>query len=142
MDTVELYEIAAREHICIDSFDLGKREALSFMDSDGECSIAIDQRRIHSSLDEKMKLAHELGHCCTGSFYNQWATADCRRRHENVADKWAIQRFLSENDLDDAVANGFTEIWQLAEFFDVSEEFMKKAVCLYTYGNLAVELYF
>ena len=38
-----------------------------------------------------MKLAHELGHCCTGSFYNQWATADCRRRHENVADKWAIQ---------------------------------------------------
>lgn len=142
MDTDELYEIAAQEHIPVDCFELGKREALSFMDTDGKCYIAIDHRKLRGARDEKMKLAHELGHCCTGAFYNQWAPADCRRRHENTADKWAIRHFLSENDLDDAVARGYTEIWQLADFFDVSEEFMKKAICLYTYGNLATELYF
>ena len=31
---------------------------------------------------------------------------------------------------------------ELAEHFQVSEEFIRKAVCLYTHGNLAAELYF
>ena len=49
---------------------------------------------------------------------------------------------ITEEELDEAVANGHTEIWDLADYFDVTEEFMRKAVCLYTYGNLATELYF
>ena len=45
-------------------------------------------------------------------------------------------------DLDDAVAQGCTELWELAERFGVTEDFVKKAVCLYVHGNLATELYF
>lgn len=45
-------------------------------------------------------------------------------------------------DLDEAVAEGHTELWDLAEYFGVTEDFVKKAVCWYTYGNLATELYF
>ena len=45
-------------------------------------------------------------------------------------------------DLDDAVANGCTEIWELAERFSVPEEFIKKAVCYHVHGNVATELYF
>ena len=48
---------------------------------------------------------------------------------------------LSENDLDDAVASGYTDYWSLAEHFGVTEEFMRKAVCWYVHGNLAVEEY-
>ena len=43
---------------------------------------------------------------------------------------------------DQAVAEGCTELWELAERFDVTEEFVRKAVCLYVHGNLATELYF
>lgn len=33
-----------------------------------------------------------------------------------------------------------TEMWDLAELFDVTEQFMRKAAWWYTYGNLAVEM--
>lgn len=137
-----LYRIADENNIVVDCFDLKKREALSVMDSDGFCYIAINPLKLESELDEKMKLGHELGHSMTGSFYNESATCDIRRKHENCADKWEIQCFISEEDLDEAIADGYTTIWDLAEYFDVTEDFMRKAVCWYTYGNLATDLYF
>lgn len=91
---------------------------------------------------KKMKLGHELGYSVTGSFYNEYATCDVRRKHENRADKWAINEFVSEQELDEAIADGHTEMWDLADYFHVTEDFMKKAVCWYTHGNLATELYF
>lgn len=44
--------------------------------------------------------------------------------------------------MDDAIAVGHTEMWDLAEYFGVSEDFMRKTVCWYTYGNLSSDLYF
>ena len=138
----KLYQIADEENIEVDCFDLQKREAISVMDDDGICYIAINPYKIHSEQDERMKLAHELGHCITGSFYNIHAAVDCRQRHENRADKWAIRVLIPVDDLDAAVAEGCTEIWQLAERFSVTEDFMRKAVCYYVHGNVAAELYF
>lgn len=138
----EFYRIAQQNNIAVDYFELRKREALSIMDTDGECYIAIDPHRIASESDERNKLAHELGHCLTGSFYNKYAKFDCRQRHENIADKWAIQQLIPVEELDEAVANGSTEFWDLADRFDVTEQFIRKAVCYYVYGNLAAELYF
>lgn len=134
--------MANEENIVVDHFVLFKREALSIMDEDGNCYIAIDPRRIKNEADERSKLAHEIGHCVTGSFYNRYSNFDCRQRHENRADKWAIQKLITVDDLDKAVAQGYTEIWELAERFGVTEEFMRKAVCYYVHGNLATELYF
>ena len=76
------------------------------------------------------------------SFYNEYAACDIRKKHENRADKRAIELRLSADDLDQAVADGHTDLWDLAEHFGVTEEFMRKAVCWYTHGNLATELYF
>lgn len=70
------------------------------------------------------------------------AACDIRKKHENRADKRAIELRLSADDLDQAVADGHTDLWDLAEHFGVTEEFMRKAVCWYTHGNLATELYF
>ena len=44
--------------------------------------------------------------------------------------------------LNEAVSEGNTEVWQLADYFNVSEEMMKKAICLYKFGNLDVDRYF
>ena len=49
---------------------------------------------------------------------------------------------VTEEELDEAVAEGCSTIWDLAEYFGVPEELMKKAVCWYTYGNMAADLYF
>lgn len=138
----ELYSLAAELNIAVDYFPMRKREALAIMDCDGSCAIAIDPHKLQSESDERNKLGHEMGHCCTGAFYNEHSLYDCRQRHENRADKWAIETLIPVEELDDAVAKGCTEIWELAEYFQVSEDFMRKAVCLYTHGNLAQDLYF
>ncbi len=139
---LELYRMAEREGIEVDCFDLNKRESMSVMDEDGDCFIAIDPFKLTSTQDETVKLSHEIGHCVTGSFYNRFATCDVRQRHENRADKWAIQKLVPRKDLDRAIKEGYTEIWELSEYFDVTEDFMQKVICWYKYGNLDVDSYF
>lgn len=78
----------------------------------------------------------------TGSFYNRHSGLDVRQKHENHADKWAIEEMIGEDALNEAVSEGNTELWQLADYFNVSEAFMKKAVCWYKFGNLDVDSYF
>lgn len=141
MRLLQLYQTAEENGVEVDCFCLDSREALSVMDHDCSCFIAIDPFQLTSRQDETLKLAHELGHCLTGSFYNRWASCDIRQKHENRADRWAIERLVPKEQYDAALRNGCTELWNLAEHFDVTEDFMRKAVCWYTYGNLAVEQY-
>ncbi|MBE6976248.1 MAG: ImmA/IrrE family metallo-endopeptidase [Ruminococcaceae bacterium] len=138
----EIYHIAEQENITVDHFALFNREALSISDADGSCYIALDSDKLQNETDERSKLAHELGHCITGAFYNQYSNYDCRQKHENKADKWAIKQLIPLNELDEAVAAGHTEIWELAEHFGVTEDLARKAICYYVYGNLATKLYF
>ncbi|MGE4276922.1 MAG: ImmA/IrrE family metallo-endopeptidase [Lawsonibacter sp.] len=144
-DLVGLYEYAEAQNYDVYwyNLDLEDMESLSVMRvSDRKCFIAIDPYAFKSNADEFTKGIHEIAHCDTGSFYSEYATCDIRQKHENQADKRAIQLCLSAKDLDEAVANGHTEMWDLAECFGVTDDFMRKAVCWYTHGNLAAELYF
>ena len=142
MTLLELYDMAEQNHVEVDAFDLGEREALSLMDEGGQCYIAIDPFKLQSSIDEKQKLTHELGHCVQGAFYNPYSTHDIVARHEKRADKWAIKKLVPQNELERAVKQGYIEIYDLAEYFDVTEDFMRKAVCWYKYGSLDTEYYF
>ena len=142
MDIQDLYDIAHEQNIEVIQYPMRENGSMSIMSPNGLCYIGVDESIRDGGVQERVHLSHELGHCITGSFYNIYAAIDNRQRHENRADKWAIKRLISQDDLDNAVANGLTEIWELAEFFGVTEEFMKKAVCYYIYGNVAAELYF
>lgn len=138
---MELYSVAEKAHIDIDFLPLRQAESLSIPFEDGG-GIAIDPDKVRSRADEYVKLAHELGHCLTGAFYNRHTLCDVRQKHENRADKWAVQQLITADELDDAVADGCENIWELAEHFGVTEDFMRKAVCWYVHGNLAADLYF
>ena len=142
MDILDLYDFAEQQNIEVVQYPMKENGSMSVMTEDGSCFIGIDKSVQDGGVQERVHLVHELGHCVTGSFYNIYATTDCRQRHENTADKWAIQRLITEESLDKAVAEGYTEIWELAEHFGVTEQFMRKAVCYYVHGNVASELYF
>lgn len=142
IDLISLYDYAEEEGIEVYWFSLACAESLSYCDSEGTCFIAMDPWRLPTISDETSKLAHELGHCYTGSFYNRYATCDVRQKHENRADKWAVTHLISKDELDKALSEGHTEIWDLAERFNVTEDFMRKAVCWYEHGNLAVDVCF
>ena len=142
MEISALYTLASQQNIPVIPFPLEKTGSMSIMGSDGSCCIGLDDRVRDGGTLERVHLSHELGHCVTGSFYNIHAAVDHRRRHENRADKWAIRQLIPVDALDDAIAQGCTELWDLADRFGVTEDFLKKAVCYYVHGNLATELYF
>ena len=153
---LELYRYAEQQNIDVDWVSMELATSLSVPLPGGQYAIAINPWKMDSLSMETVCLAHELGHCETGSFYNPYAVCDVRRKHENRADKWAIaqtvpasaladkraiRRLVPRAEYEDALADGCTTISALAERFGVTPEFMKKAVCLYTYGNLATDLY-
>ena len=137
-----LYDLAKEQNIEVLQYPMQENGSMSIMLEDGSCFIGIDQAVQDGDIQERVHLSHELGHCITGSFYNRYAAIDHRQRHENRANKWAIRHLIPVEDLDEAVALGYTELWQLAEHFGVTEEFIKKTVCYYVHGNVATELYF
>lgn len=77
-----------------------------------------------------------MGHCETGAFYNEHSL-ELRSRMEYRADKWAIKKLVPENELIEAFEEGILEIWELAEHFGVTEEFMIKACEFYGYYHRA-----
>ncbi len=82
-------------------------------------------------VQEKEALAHELGHCEYGGFYNRYSRYDIRAKAERRADKWAFAKLVPYGQLVQAVRHGVTEVWDLAELFDVSCEFMQRAIAYY-----------
>ena len=141
MEIQALYDLARQQNIEVFGFSLPETGSMSVME-DGRCFIGMDASVKDGAAQERVHLGHEIGHCVTGSFYNRYAAIDCRQRHENRANKWAVQALIPVDALDDAIADGCTEVWELAERFQVTEDFVRKAVCYYVHGNMAEELYF
>lgn len=132
----ELYDLAEALNVDVEAFSFGAREALSVQFGPDDYLIALDPFQLTSTADEKTKLAHELGHCATGAFYNQYTRFEVRGKHEHRAEKWAIRRLIPKDELDSAAAEGCTEPWELAERFGVTEDFMRKALSWYQRENL------
>ena len=126
--TSELYQLAEQEGIPIIHLSVPLCGSVSLQQDNGRCYIGLDDMPI---TQERVHLAHELGHCLTGSFYNRYSPYDVRAKHEHRADKWAIHRLIPRESLEQAVAAGRCELWELAEYFEVTEEFINKAVNLY-----------
>ena len=142
MEIHALYDCAKQQNIEVLQFPMRENGSMSIMTEDGSCYIGIDKSVQDGNIQERVHLGHELGHCLTGSFYSIHTAVDSRQRHENRADRWAVKKLIPVDELDAAVADGCTELWDLADRFGVTEDFIKKAVCYYVHGNLATELYF
>ena len=142
METVHLFKEAQDSNIPIMYLSIPENGSMCIQSDSQKCYIGMDYGVLKNEADKRVHLAHELGHCKTGSFYNRWAAMDIRQKHEHRADKWAIEKIIPVDELDKAVADGYTEMWELADRFGVTEDFMRKAVCWYTYGNLCTNLYF
>lgn len=126
----DLFRYAEEHKIDIDYFSLDSIEALS-MPICGTNAIAIDPRKIKSEADEAYKIAHELGHCEYGGFYNAKNPLDLRGKREYKADVWAVKQMLPFEDLRDAILSGHRECWDLAEYFNLPVNFISFALTYY-----------
>lgn len=101
--------------------------------------VALDYRLIENSAEERCAAAHELGHNARNAFYTRNDPRYIRLRCENKADKWAIKKLIQKDEFQEAIQRGYQEPWEIAEYFNVTEDFAYKAMWYYRYGNLAVE---
>ena len=132
MTISELYDLANEKGYDVLPADLPLTESMSMMALPSErCYIGIDYSKIQSVADEKTKLAHEIGHCEKGAFYNRYAKYDLISRQEYRADKWAVLHTMPKKEVIAAMKCGCTEVWQLAEWFGVSERLVRRAMWIY-----------
>ena len=138
---IELYDLAERKDIDVDWFSLAGAESLSVELADGKRCIAIDSQKMDTIAKEATCLAHELVHCVSGGFYTEYSPHGLIEKHEYKADKFAVLEMVPQEEYQQAVKDGHTEIYDLAGHFCVTEDLMKKAVCYYAHSNLNYQLY-
>ncbi len=126
MNLSSLCEICEEFNIDIDYFPMKEIESFSMPGQ-----IVIDPDKMETSKEEKVHLAHEIGHIEYGGFYNNDSPLDIRAKHERLADIYAIRTLIPYGEIKKAVSTGLTEIWELAEYFGVTCQFMDKAIRYY-----------
>ena len=137
----DMYRLADEKGIVVYGFPLPESRAVSVMGTDGSCAIGIDSSRRYSTAEEKSMLIHELGHCSTGAFYNSASPLSLIGKCEKKADEWAILNMLPLDALVGAYRSGLCTSFELAEYFEVSEQLVNKAIEYYfesgeIYGTL------
>lgn len=76
-------------------------------------------------------LAEELGHYYTsvGNILDQNDINN--RKQELIARKWAYEKIVPIENIQFAVSDGHTELWDMAEYLDIDEEFLRDALIHY-----------
>ena len=122
-----LYETADGLGLQICYFPMERLTALSTPDG----FIGMDVDKLEDSAQEAVCLAHEMGHCLTGSFYTTDSDTALRRRCEERADRWAMGQLVPLEELKGLLKRGVTRPDELAEHFGVPEQFLRKCVQFY-----------
>ena len=120
------FKIAEDKNINIHYLKLRSVKSLSIPDN-----IGINEKGIENCRELNTCLAHELGHCSTNSLYTLKSKFETKERQEHRADRWAIETLIPFDELVKLIKKGVTEFWELSEYFEVSEDLIKKAYLLY-----------
>ena len=99
--------------------------------------IGIDRQKLFGRVEERTILIHEEGNFVSGAFYFPYSPYLIRGQAEWRANKAAILMHIPKEELETCFAQGITELWDLAEYFNVTEDFMRMAVDYYREQELA-----
>lgn len=136
MDLNKLYDLAENEHIKVYSWHIEDSNGI-YLNYDKINAIALDYDELGTFIDEKCTLAEELGHYYMDATYNPiYSDNMCISRNEYRAKKFSYKLLVPLDMLKNITKKGITEVCELAEYFEVSYEFMQK--CLNYYKELCL----
>ena len=75
---------------------------------------------------------HEVGHVATGALHKVDSPYETVERSEYRANRWGFENYLKVEEFKEAFAAGYTELWQLSDYFDLPEETIGKALSYWT----------
>ena len=125
----DLHHLAEKHGAHIDYAHLPQTTAVALKYGD-TFFIGMDYSVPENSAEERMILAHEIGHIETDAFYGMRAPAPVRAAAEIQAERWAVKKLVPKQRFTCLLKQGL-EAWELAEHFNVSEAFIRKAYHLY-----------
>jgi hypothetical protein len=131
MDLNKIYEKLDRDNIRIFPFGVDGIKAVT-IEVDDIYGIFLNKNEIESSDEEFCVLAHEYGHCKSGSTHKLYSPFDVICRHEYRADRKSISDFLPFEKIVTALENGCQTIYEVSNYLDMPEEFVSKAIRHYT----------
>ena len=100
---------------------------------DGEFyAVFLDFTQIRSTRLLRGVCCHEMAHVATGALHKVDSPYELAERSEYRANRWTAQHYLSREDFREAFDLGYTEPWQLAEFFDMPERDIRSALTYWT----------
>ena len=94
--------------------------------------IFLDFTKIRSTRLLRSVCCHEMGHVATGALHKVDSPYELSGRSEYRASRWMAENCLPCEEFRQAFAAGYTEPWQLAEYFDLPEADIKNALSYWT----------
>ncbi len=95
---------------------------------DGYYAVFLDFTKIQSTRLLRGVCFHEMGHVATGALHKVDSPYELVERSEYRAAKWVTENYLTEEAFRAAFSDGYTELWQLAEYFDLPERCIEDAL--------------
>ena len=121
-----MFEISDFYHYCkqhdvdVIPFDGCPKEGATIRDA-GYYAVFLDFTKIKSTRLLRGVCYHELGHVATGALHKVDSPYELVERSEYRATRWVTEHYLTEDAFRDAFRAGYTELWQLSEYFDLPE---------------------
>ena len=88
----------------------------------GYYAVFLDFTKIPSTRALRGVCCHELGHAATGALHKVDSPFELVERSEYRAARWVAENYLTAEMFEEAFTAGCTELWQLAEYFDLPED--------------------
>ena len=95
-------------------------------------AIFLDFTKIRSTRLLRGVCCHELGHAATGALHKLSSPYELVERSEHRANRWSAEHFLTQEEFRTAFSCGCRELWELAEYFDMPEQDVAKALNFWT----------
>ena len=136
-----LYDLTEKEKIKVYDWHIEDADG-AYINIDKINAIALNYDNIGTYIEEKCVLSEELGHYYYDATYSLYCQdLQVISKQERKAKKWAYNVLVPYEDLRRAVLSGKTSILPLAEYFDVTTQFMSNCIAFYLekYGYIITE---
>ena len=130
-DLANFYQFCENNDVDIIPYLNAPSEGTTIRDED-YYAIFLDITKLRSIKVYNGVCLHEVGHVATGALHKVDSPYETVERSEYRANRWGFENYLKVEEFKEAVAAGYTELWQLSDYFDLPEETIRKALSYWT----------
>lgn len=127
----DFYNYCRQNDVDVIPYDGCPQPAATIRDQ-GYYGVFLDFSKIKSTRLLRGIFCHELGHIATGALHKVDSPFELWERSEYRANRWAAEHYLTAEAFQEAFSAGCRELWQLAEYFDMPEDDVEKALTYWT----------